>query len=549
MATLQRKKVNNRWYWYIVESRRVNGKPRPIVLKYIGKTEKLIKMLMGKDALGRIKVKSFMYGSVYGLLKVSEELGLLEIYEKYLPDQKRDGLSIGESLLLCSIYRVCIPGSKRAFAEWVTGTSLPFLLNFNPKKLTSQHFWDQMDRVSEEDMEKIEEEVAKRLVNKFNISLDVLLYDVTNFYTYIATNNERNEICKRGKNKQKRNDLRQYNLALLVSREFFIPILKEVYDGNITDVSSFPAILSKIRRRLEVFNKDIEDITLVFDRGNYSKRIQKELDGMSINWVGSLSVSLSKDFEEVRKEEFHSVRIRGGKEVLAYRMKKVLWGKEVTVIITFSERLREGQIRGFKAQFRKAIKFLKEIDGSKKMTLRRAEMEIEKILSREHLKEVIIPRIERRGGRIKARWEINTERYRVLINEYFGRKVLFTTRDEWSDREIIETYYGLGRIENVFKQLKNPFHLSITPEFHWTDHKIKVHTFYCLIGLILTGLLYKKVREGGIDISPIELLKNLDGVREVLLIEDTGGKGRPRARRQLEEMDEVQRRIFEIIKV
>jgi len=131
VATLQRKKVNNKWYWYIVESKRVNGKPRPIVLKYIGKTERLIKMLMGKAAFGRIRVKSFMYGSIYGFLKVSEEIGLLEIYEKYLPVQKRDGLSVGESLLLCSIYRVCIPGSKRAFAEWVIGTSLPFYaINF-----------------------------------------------------------------------------------------------------------------------------------------------------------------------------------------------------------------------------------------------------------------------------------------------------------------------------------------------------------------------------------------------------------------------------------
>jgi transposase len=548
MATLQRKKIYNKWYWYIVECKRINGKPRPIILKYIGTNEKLIKMLMKTDTPGKVRVKSFTYGSVYALLKVAEDMGLEEIFEKYFSKQQRDGLNVSKTLLLCSIYRACKPGSKRAFSEWVSKTSLPTLLGFNSKQLTSQHFWDQMDSVKEEEMEKVEEEITKRLINKFGISLDVLLYDVTNFYTYIATNNKKNKICQRGRNKQKRNDLRQFNLALLVSREFFVPILKEVYEGNITDVSSFPSILSKIRKRLEVLTQDIEDITFVFDKGNYSKTIQKELEGAMVHWVGSLSVSLSDDFTEIKKANFYPIKLGSGKEVIAHRMKKNLWGKDVTIVITFSEKLRVGQIRGFKGRFTKAINFLKEIDGSSR-SVKKAKADMAKILSRDHIGEVITPEIKKRRGKIKVGWAINVERYRGLINEYFGRKVLFTTRGEWSDREIIEAYNGLGRIENVFKYLKNPFHLSMIPEFHWTDHKIKVHAFYCLIGLILTGLLYKKVKQKGIDIPPVKLLDKLENVREVLIIEDTGSKGRPRARRQMEEMDKETKKLFETINI
>jgi len=549
MASLQRKKVNNKWYWYIVECKRVNGKPRPIVLKYIGTNEKLIKMLMKTDTPENIRVKSFTYGSVYALLRVAEEIGIEEIFEKYFSKQKRDGLSISKTLLLCSIYRACKPGSKRAFSEWASKTSLPNLLGFNPKQLTSQHFWDQMDSVREEEMEKIEEEITKRLINRFGISLDLLFYDVTNFYTYIDTNNKRNKICKRGKNKQKRNDLRQFNLALLVSREFFIPILKEVYEGNIPDVSSFPTVLSKIRERLESLTQNIEDITLVFDKGNYSKKIQKKLEEVKVHWVGSLSVSLSDDFTKVKKARFYPIKLSNGKEAIVYRMKKNLWGKDVTVIILFSDKLKEGQIRGFKGRFAKAINFLKEIDGSKRRSVKKTRADMKKILSRDHISEVITPEIREREGKIKASWKINIERYRELINEYFGRKVLFTTREEWSDSEIIEAYYGLGRIENIFKHLKNPFHFSVIPEFHWTDQKIKVHMFYCLIGLILTGLLYKKVKEKGIDISPTKLLDKLENIREVLIIEDTGGKGRPRVRREMEEMDKETKKLFEAINI
>lgn len=45
MATIQPKTTNGHKYWYIVESRRVNGKPRTIVLEYLGKADDLLKRL------------------------------------------------------------------------------------------------------------------------------------------------------------------------------------------------------------------------------------------------------------------------------------------------------------------------------------------------------------------------------------------------------------------------------------------------------------------------------------------------------------------------
>jgi hypothetical protein len=65
MASLQKKKVHGRWYWYIVECRRINGKPRPFVLEYLGTPETLLKRLKGE---GKKKVKSFSHGHVLALI-------------------------------------------------------------------------------------------------------------------------------------------------------------------------------------------------------------------------------------------------------------------------------------------------------------------------------------------------------------------------------------------------------------------------------------------------------------------------------------------------
>jgi len=68
-----------------------------------------------------------------------------------------------------------------------------------------------------------------------------------------------------------------------------------------------------------------------------------------------------------------------------------------------------------------------------------------------------------------------------------------TTRNTWSSKEIIETYLDQYAIESIFKDTKNPHHFAIHPQYHWTDQKVRVHTFYCLLGLLLTSLLKKEL--------------------------------------------------------
>ena len=71
MATIQAKTSRGHKYWYIVESRRVNGKPRPVVLAYLGKPMDLLRRLQGQA--GPLTVKSCSHGAVAALLR---ELGV-----------------------------------------------------------------------------------------------------------------------------------------------------------------------------------------------------------------------------------------------------------------------------------------------------------------------------------------------------------------------------------------------------------------------------------------------------------------------------------------
>jgi hypothetical protein len=83
------------------------------------------------------------------------------------------------------------PTSKRGFASWATTTTLPLLVGFDAERLTSQYFWDQMDRVGERALDGIGAEFAKRVIEFADIELDTLFYDSTNYYTFIDSANGR----------------------------------------------------------------------------------------------------------------------------------------------------------------------------------------------------------------------------------------------------------------------------------------------------------------------------------------------------------------------
>ena len=551
MASLQKKKVHGKWYWYIVECRRINGKPRPFVLEYLGTPETLLKRLRGE---GKKRVKSFSHGHVLALLKIAKEIKLLDILKKHLPGRKRASLEVADTILLGAIYRALHPSSKRRFERWAKLTTLPRLYGFDPSKVTSQHFWDQMDSVSEKDIEKIEDDIIRKVFKKYNLSFSTLFYDTTNFYTFIATQNKRSNLARRGHNKQKRNDLKQFNLALLTTKDFLLPLLHHVYQGQKNDVSTFPDYLEMMLKRLKDIIPQLEDITLVFDKGNSSKKAIEKLK--EVGYVGSLSIYSHKDLIKVPYDIYHEVELSDGKKVLCYRTKKLLWGKEHTILIKKSDKLKEGQIRGFLRDIDKKVSLLENLKEklaspkAKRKDKEKLEKGIESILSGRFMKDVINVELKR-SSRFKSgftlTYRINEEKKQRIIDNIFGKKVLFTNRHTWTEREIIEAYHGQSKIERVFRHLKNPYHLAVRPQFHFTDQKIKVHTFICLLGLMLVEILRKKVYDAGIKMSLDDVLYHLGNIRESVSLFSTARKGKPRVEVQLEEMNEIEKRLFDVV--
>ena len=358
MATLQKRKSRGHTYWSIVESRRVNGKPRPVILEYLGTAEALLKRLT--EGVPK-KVRSYTHGDIAVMLDIAEEFKIVETINKHLKSKpSRDGFTVGGSLLLAAIGRICRPTSKRNWYEgWARHTSLSYIIRMSLSRLDSQHFWDQMDALPTSTIPLIEEEIVTNLLEKEEIALDTLLCDTTNFFTYINSANHRCTIAHRGKNKQKRTDLRQFGLLLLVSRKDQIPILHKVYQGNLADQTVFKEEFKNILNRFKAICGSLEDITLLFDQGNNSKKMLKNVDD-GIHFVGALSPYHHKALIEEANDSMTTISING-RDVLCYNVRKKIWDIDFTVVVYISEKLLQGQIRGIEQNINKLFKKLSEL--------------------------------------------------------------------------------------------------------------------------------------------------------------------------------------------
>jgi transposase len=133
----------------------------------------------------------------------------------------------------------------------------------------------------------------------------------------------------------------------------------------------------------------------------------------------------------------------------------------------------------------------------------------------------------------------------ALEEEIFGKHVLITSHDDWPASQVIAGYRSQSEAESSFRQLKDPHAVSFSPMHHWTEHNIRVHVFTCVLALQIAHLMRLKARRAGLDLSVRELLGELAGIGETVLLYQAG-RGRPRAHRMLTDTTPVQDKLTEI---
>ena len=558
MSFLLAKKQQGKTYYYLAESRRVDGKPRIVSQRYLGPAEEIVARLSKSGPGEPDRCYHLAFGDVAAVSEMLKRLRVAEIVDDVLGSRRSDaGASVGTYIALATLNRVVDPCSKLGFLEWWDKTAGDRWLHLRSGALDHRRFWEAMDAIDEDDLKEIERRIVTQMVETFKVDLSGLVLDMTNFATWIDSGNDRAPIAQRGHSKQKRNDLRIVGLGLVVSTDGGIPLVSHAYPGNKPDVTQFPVLVKELVARFcGLLGEDSdakERLTLVYDAGQNSEDNYELLDGSRLSFVGSLPPSDHPDLLAVTKDRYKTAGLEAFPGLRAFETTKVVFGKERRLVLCHSEGLHIKQSRGFDQTLAKATRQLAELKGrlargKTRKAKDKVEAEIAQIKAPRWVSRVMVTTLTGdEPPELRLSFHIDKKARAALEEELFGKRILFSDKsiEEATTATIVAEYRSQEAVEGDFRQMKDTKVVSFSPIFHWSESKIRVHVFYCVLALMVARLMVREAEHAGIHMSVRELLSHLAGIQETVLLYQ-GERGRPRARRMLTDKDAIQSRLYNL---
>src|SRR5881398_822684 len=542
MAALISKKKGNKLYYYLVESARVEGKPRIVQQTYLGTADRLADLLKERTAPVPLSATTREFGLPGALWLAAQHSGVWGVLKAMWPEP-RSGPSIAHYLLLAVIHRICQPGPKTEVAGWYRSTILQPLWSFSPERFRSQDFWDAFDQIHVEgdaggradELEEAQQRLLAVWKDKQLVGRRLLAYDTTNFYTWTASTNQRNSLAQRGHNKQGRHNLRQVGLSYVLDGESGISLCHHVYAGNVADVEELPQALDRIVRMLDRNQIERSTVTLVFDKGTAALDNTLLLKEAGLGWISALPWNQAPP--ELRERPVEALPLCSSDQpgVHAVAERAIVHGQEYLCVLKYSSSFASEQLHSVTTSLTKVLQSMRRLSlDLAKPGCRLKEDQIRKKIQRwllnPFLEDLIRWQLHSEAGHWRLQFDFDNGAFLKLLANRLGRTLLLTNRMDWSAEQVVAGYSDQQQIEQVFRGLKDGDWLGWGPMYHWTDSKIRVHAFYCMLGISMLKYIHRQAQPAWPGLSMDQLLEELRQIQQfVLLYPPQGEKGPPRA--------------------
>jgi transposase len=542
MATIISKKKGNKLYYYVAESARVGGRPRIVQQTYLGSAERVAELLKDRTAPVPIEASSREFGLPGALWIAAQRSGVWGVL-KSMGEPPESGPSTAHYLLLAAIHRICQPGPKTEVADWYRKSILSSIWGFPPERFRSQDFWDCFDRIhvaansatEEDELEQAQAALMGCWKERQMVSRRLLAYDTTNFYTWTASTNQRNGLAQRGHNKQGRHNLRQIGLSYVLDGENGISLCHHVYAGNVADVEELPKALERIVKMLDRNQIERSSVTLVFDKGTAALNNTLLLNEAGVGWVSALPWNQAPP--QLRERPVEELPLCSSEHpgVHAVAERANVHGAEYLCVLKYSSAFASEQLHSLTTSLAKVMQSMRRLSQDlakpgcrlKETSIRK---KIQRWLSFPFLEELIRWQLSSENGRWYLQFDFNGAGFQKLLTHRLGRTMLVTSHLDWTAEQVVAAYSGQERIEQVFRGFKDGDWLGWGPMYHWTDSKILVHAFYCMVGISLLQYMYKQAQTAWPGLSMEQMLEELRQIEQfVLLYPPQGEKGPQRA--------------------
>ncbi len=531
--SVRRKDGKRHVYWRLVRSVRRNGKVVQETVAQLGeldaegraKAKALARQITGRghqrelfepreldDAPVAVRLKQLRlergraFGDVWLGWTLWRALRLDELCGEIL-GRGREALPWAQIASILVIARLCEPSSELHIAEdWYRRTALEDLLGVPVERVNEDRLYRALDRLLPH-KQAIERHLVQRLGELFDLSYDLLLYDVTS--TYFEGLAERNPLAQRGHSRDHRPDCKQVCIALVVTREG-MPLGYEVFAGNRTDVTTVEEIVETMEKRYGIANR-----VWVMDRGMSSAENVAWLQETKRRYlIGTPKSELKKWSREIAEaKDWRTVR-----EGVEAKLCAGPEGPETFLLCRSADR-REKE-RAMHERFAQRIEarlesLARRLERSRKCLERGPlDRQIGRILGQNSRAagryQIRLEEDATRGSGLRLVWSAKPD-WDEWAQHSEGTYVLRTNVREWSEEELWRTYIQLTEAEAAFRIHKSD--LSIRPIWHQKKERVQAHILVCFLAYVLWKTLEQWQQRAGLGNSPRTVLEELGRIQ------------------------------------
>ena len=529
--SVRRKNGKVHTYWRLVRSVRRNGRVVQETLAQLGeldaegraKARSLAREITGRSAdqpslfeqhdpaqtatarvrLNRVRLeRGRCFGDVWLGWTLWQALRLDTLCAELLP-RGREEVPWSVMAAVLVLARLCEPSSELHIAEdWYRRTALEDLLDLPTSRVNEARLYRALDELLPH-KQAIEQHLVKRLGELFDLSYDLLLYDVTS--TYFEGLAQRNPLAQRGHSRDHRPDCKQVCIALVVTREG-MPLGYEVFPGNRGDVTTVEEIVETMEARY-----GNADRIWVMDRGMVSAENVEWLQETGHRYLlGSAKSDLKRWSREIADARDWQT-VREGVEV---KLCTGPAGAETFLLCRSADR-REKE-RAMHERFAKRIEarlesLARRVERARRPLERETiERQIGRILGqnsraagRYQIRLVDDPE---RGSKLRLVWSVRAE-WDEWAYTSEGTYILRTNIAAWTPEALWRTYIQLTEAEAAFRIHKSD--LSIRPIWHQKAERVQAHILVCFLAYVLWKTLEQWQVRAGLGNSPRTILEEV----------------------------------------
>ena len=367
--------------------------------------------------------------------------------------------------------RLIEPKSEKAIHEWIKTI-------YGIEEVKDIHQWYRSLDFLIEHKDRLEKDLHYAQRDLFNQEIDVVLMDTTSL-VYFGDGQKAEGILDYGYSKQKRFDLKQVIVGILMSKEG-MPIGHEVYPGNTNDINAFKEMIHTVRGKFK-----IRRVIIVCDRGMVSEN--------------NISVLELNDYEYIIGMKMRQLKEKDAQKILSTKgMASItddLKGKEVyynnrRLIVCFNKKEAEKDKQKREEIIRRLVIKLKT----------------------QGLKSLLVHKEYSKYLKIKAdKPELNEEK--VKHEEVFDGKFIIQTNTKMKWKGIVSAYKDLWQVETGFRALKSE--LEMGPIYHYTERRIRAHIFICFLALLLKVIFKKSLSNSDKYLSVNKVLEDIRKIKAV----------------------------------